>query len=35
MEEIILQWFGYGLPTGHEQIQDNILMKNKLNKIKG
>ena len=35
MKETILQWFGYVLPMGHEQIQDNILIKNKLNKIKG
>lgn len=35
MEETILQWFGYDLSMGHEQIQDNILIKNKLNKIKG
>ena len=35
MEEIISQWFGYSLLMGHEQIQGNISMKNKLNKIKG
>ena len=35
MEEIISQWFGYGLLMSHEQIQGNISMKNKLNKLKG
>ena len=35
MEETISQWFGYSLPMGYEQIQGNISMKNKLNKLKG